>query len=110
VTGKRSRTVRRGVVGKVFDYVKQLAGGSPYLASVLNSPVAVAASLHVVRAFVRLRQMISTHKELAAEFRELELRVEKHDQSICSLFEAIEGLLEQPEAPRLRIGFKPKSR
>lgn len=83
--------------------------GVVMLASVLNSPTAVAGSLHVVRAFVRLRQMVATHSELRAKLQELERRVEKHDEGIRSLFDAIAGLLDPPQKPRQSIGFKPKS-
>ena len=80
------------------------------LACVLNSGTAVAASIHVVRAFNRLRQMASAHRELAGKLRELEARVKVHDESIRNLFEAIRELMakpEEPEPPRPAIGFKP---
>ena len=75
------------------------------LASVLNSKIAVAASVQVVRAFVRLRQMLATHKELAAKLAELETRIETHDENITALFEAIRQLMEPPARPRKPIGF-----
>lgn len=53
--------------------------GAVMLASVLNSPVAVQASIRVVRAFVRLREDLATHKELAGKLTELERRIETHD-------------------------------
>ncbi len=56
-------------------------------AMVLNSPRAVEMSVHVVRAFGRLRQMLATHKELAQKLAELELRLEGHDKAIHNLFE-----------------------
>ncbi len=77
------------------------------LAGVLNSDVAVAAGIHVVRAFIRLRQMLLEHKELAAKLRRLDRRVQGHDEIILSLFRAIEGLSASPEPARRRIGFMP---
>jgi hypothetical protein len=76
------------------------------LASVLNSSTAVAASVRVVRAFVRLREMIMAHHELAAKLGEIERRLDSHDETIASLFSAIRQLIEPPDAtPREEIGF-----
>jgi hypothetical protein len=79
--------------------------GAVMLASVLNSPVAVQASIRVVRAFVRLREVLATHKELARKLTQLEQRIETHDEHITALFEAIRQLTSLPERPRRRIGF-----
>ena len=77
------------------------------LASVLNSPVAVDASVRVVRAFVYLREQLLANRELSRKFTELEKRLDAHDESIATLFEAIRRLLEPPvegEATK-EIGF-----
>lgn len=81
--------------------------GTVMLASVLNSQTAVNASLQVVRAFVKLRELVATHKELARKFSELEHRVESHDVHIQSLFDAIRELMEPPVKPKPQIGFQP---
>jgi ORF6N domain len=80
--------------------------GAVMLASVLNSPVAVEASIQVVRAFIRLREILATHKELARKLTELEARIEAHDEGITALFEAIRQLMEPPGKPQRRIGFR----
>ena len=77
------------------------------LASVLNSPVAVQASIQVVRAFVRLREITSAHAELQRKLTELERRTEGHDDHIAALFKAIRQLMKPPERPRRQIGFSP---
>ena len=74
-------------------------------ASVLNSPRAIEVSVYVVRAFVKLREMLRTHKELAQKLAELEKRMEGHGEEITALFEAIHQLMEPPEKPSTRIGF-----
>ncbi|HXY23890.1 MAG TPA: ORF6N domain-containing protein [Candidatus Acidoferrum sp.] len=79
--------------------------GAVMLASVLNSPVAVQASIQVVRAFVKLREFLSTHRKLALKLLELENRIQEHDEEISALFEAIRELMEPPEKPAKRIGF-----
>ena len=77
------------------------------LSGVLNSKRAVTVNIAVMRAFVKLREMVSAHKELAHKLSELERRVESHDAHIRSLFDVIRELMEPPEKPRHRIGFEP---
>lgn len=79
--------------------------GTIMLASVLNSVVAVDASVRVVRTFVQLREMLSASKELAKKFAELEQRLDGHDSALGNLFEAIRQLLTTPENPKREIGF-----
>jgi hypothetical protein len=79
--------------------------GAVMLASVLNSPVAIQASLAVVRAFIRLRELLATHKQLARKLNQLENRLGEHDEEITALFEAIRQLMEPPGKPGRRIGF-----
>ena len=78
-------------------------------ANVLNSPQAVRMSVFVVRAFVKLREMLTTHKELAHKLAELERKLQNHDESIRSLVVAIRQLMAtpepEPEPPKRRIGF-----
>jgi len=81
--------------------------GVAMLASVLNSDRAVKISIIIVNTFVRLREMLSTHKELANKLKELEGKVEKHDTEIQAIFEAIRQLTEPPPAKaRVITGFK----
>ena len=80
--------------------------GALMLASVLNSEVAVQASVRVVRAFVKLREMIAANAQLAAKLEELERRLDSHDKAIVDLFATLKRLLEPPELPKKReIGF-----
>lgn len=80
--------------------------GAIMLASVLNSEVAVEASVRVVRAFVFLREQLLANRELARKFAELEKRMDAQDESIAALFEAIRRLLEPPtDAEKKEIGF-----
>jgi len=80
--------------------------GAIMAANVLNSQRAIEASVYVVRAFVRLRAMLATNKDLAAKFAELERTVASHDTHIQSVFEAIRRLMApDPPKPR-RIGFR----
>jgi len=71
-------------------------------ANVLNSQRAIAASVHVVRAFVRLRELIASNKDLAKRLDELE---KKYDSQFKVVFDAIRRLMAQPPKPK-RIGFR----
>jgi ORF6N domain len=103
----RSQTVilKRGQNVKYLPYVFT-EHGAIMAANVLNSPHAINMSVFVVRAFVRLRHTIITHKELAAKLSELERKVVSHDGHIKSLFDAIRQLMEPPVTKSRRIGFK----
>ena len=79
--------------------------GAIMLASVLNSDVAVQASVRVVRAFVRLRVMVTGSAALAVKLAELERRLDSHDESIANLFQVLRQLLAQPEKSKREIGF-----
>ena len=80
------------------------------LATVLNSRVAVAASVAVVRAFVRLREMAITHKELAKKLNELERRMDGHDNSLKQVFEALRRIMSPPtRAIGFHIRHEPKT-
>jgi len=76
--------------------------GAIMLASVLNSPIAVQASIHVVRAFVRLRQILASNADLA---RKLDTLEKKYDAQFKVVFEAIRQLMIPPETKRKKIGF-----
>jgi hypothetical protein len=80
--------------------------GAIMLASVLNSEIAVQASIRVVRAFVRLREMVAANAQLASKLEELDRRLDSHDEAIVDLFATLKRLLEPPEPPKTReIGF-----
>jgi ORF6N domain len=77
--------------------------GAVMAANVLNSRTAVAASIQVVRAFVRLREMLASHKEMARKLDELERR---YDAQFKVVFDAIRRLMEPPpQKPKGHIGF-----
>jgi hypothetical protein len=77
-------------------------------ANVLNSGRAIEVSMYVVRAFVRLREMMGSNKKVAAKLSELERKVISHDEAIRSLVMAIRRLMDSPaRAPASRrIGFR----
>jgi hypothetical protein len=84
--------------------------GVAMLSSVLNSERAVEINIEIMRAFVRLREMILSNKDLARKLEALERKFEGHDVHIRSLFEAIRQLMTPPEPKTRRIGFLVKEK
>jgi hypothetical protein len=76
-------------------------------ASILNSQRAIDASVFVVRAFIKLREMIASHKDLARKLNDLE---KKYDGQFQIVFEAIRQMLEVEEKPKKKIGFIARER
>jgi len=72
------------------------------LSSVLHSPRAIAVNIEIMRAFVRLREMLSTHAALARKLATLE---KKYDSQFRMVFDAIRELMTPPAKPKRRIGF-----
>ena len=81
--------------------------GALMAAAVLNTQRAVEVSLYVVRAFVKLRELLASNKELAAKLNELEHKLESHDQAIAGLINAIRELMKPVEIKKRPIGFVP---
>ena len=82
-----------------FAFTEQ---GVAMLSSVLNSPRAVQVNIEIVRAFIRLRQMLVSHDELV---RRLDALESKYDAQFAAVFHAIRQLMAPPEPTRKRIGF-----
>ena len=99
-----SKTERRG--GRQYLPFAFTEHGAVMAASILNSPKAVEMSILVVRAFVRLRQFLATHRQVSAKLDELERTVAAHDKHIVTLFDAVRSLMATPEKPKRRIGFR----
>ena len=98
-----SNSSKMGLRYRPYAFTEQ---GVAMLSTVLNSKKAIQVNIAIIRVFVKLKEMISTHKELAYKLAELERKTEKHDKEICSIFEAIRQLMAPPpEKPKRRIGF-----
>jgi phage regulator Rha-like protein len=93
---------RGGLRYRPYAFTEQ---GIAMLSSVLSSERAIKVNIAIMRAFVKLRGMLETNRELAQKFSELEQRVGKHDEEIAAILEAIRQLMASPEKPRREIGF-----
>src|SRR5258708_29002296 len=80
--------------------------GEAMLSSVMHSDRAVEVNIAIMRAFVRLREIMSTHKDLAAKLEKLERKLGEHDEHFRVVFDAIRQLMAPPPAAKKgRIGF-----
>lgn len=79
--------------------------GVAMLSSVLNSERAIHVNIQIMRTFTKLREMLATHKELAHKLAEIERKIERHDDEIKAVFDAIRGLMTPPEPKKKKIGF-----
>ena len=79
--------------------------GVSMLASVLNSETAVRISIHIIKAFVRLREFVYNYSALASKLAELEEKVGTHDSEIRIILRTIQDMLKPPRKPKRQIGF-----
>lgn len=102
----RSQNVilKRGQHSKYLTYAFTEQGVS-MLSSVLNSERAIEVNIEIMRAFVRLRQMMAAHKDLE---RRLDALEERYDSQFKVVFDAIRALMQPPSIPKKKIGFEIK--
>lgn len=83
--------------------------GVAMLSSVLNSERAIQVNIEIMRTFVRLRQILATHKKLASKLGAIEKRLDRHEDKIQAVFEALRRLMDPPlsEKPKIPFGFHP---
>ena len=106
----QNATLKRGQNIKYRPYAFT-EHGAIQAANILNSEAATDMSVHVVRAFVRLRQLVVNHKAIAAKLSELDARVGAHDEQLAAVIAAIRQLTT-PDSPThgRKIGFHPGNR
>ena len=85
---------------KPFAFTEQ---GIAMLSSVLNSPIAIQVNIAILRTFVKLRQPLTGHKDLAEKIEKLE---QKYDEQFRIIFTALQQMLQEESKPRSKIGFK----
>lgn len=102
-----SRT-RRGVAYKPYAFTEH---GAVMLASVLNSPTAVAASIEVVRAFVKMRSVLALHKDLAKKVERLARVAQDHENEFEVVWDLLGEIMNDPKRLKSKIGFiEPKKK
>ena len=106
---RQSGTLKRGAHSKYlpFAFTEQ---GVAMLSGILRSPKAVQANIAIMRAFVRMRQAIETHRALAKKLGELEAKVGTHDEELQLIFKALKQLMAEPAKKKKSIGFGVKEK
>lgn len=79
--------------------------GTMMAANVLNSPAAIESSVYLVRAFIKMREVVSTHKEMAVKINGFEQKVGKHDAEIGAIIGTIKQLMKPKPDSKRTIGF-----
>jgi len=80
--------------------------GAVMLASILNSETAIEVNIQVVRVFTKMREMILTHKDILLQLEKIEKKLTNHDEDIALIFQYLKQLLNPPQPPRRKIGFR----
>ena len=135
-TGNLNRSVKRNMKRFPEDFIFQLTndefknlifqngtsswGGTrkmPYvfteqgvamLSSILNSDTAIEVNIRIIRIFTRLRELVLTHKDILLKLEQIEQKITGHEDDIQMIFSAMKQLVQEPNPPRKRIGFKVK--
>ena len=82
--------------------------GVSMLSGVLNSETAIRVHIQIIRIFTRMREMIMTHKDILLQLEKMEKKLAGHDEDITLIFQYLKQLLNPPQPPRRKIGFKRK--
>ncbi|MCG2724862.1 MAG: ORF6N domain-containing protein [Elusimicrobia bacterium] len=99
---------RSDVMGLRYNPFAFTEHGTLMLSSVLNSKRAIQVNIQIMRVFIKLKEIVSTNKEILNKLTQLENKYEKHDEQIYAIFEQIREFLTFKEKPKKQIGFSPE--
>ena len=80
--------------------------GIAMLSGVLNSEIAVKVNIEIIRIFIKMRELLLSHKDILVQIEKIEKKLTKHDQDIVMIFNCLKQLLNPSQPPRRRIGFR----
>lgn len=103
----QNATSKRGRGGRRTHPLAFTEHGAIMVSTVLNTPLAVQASVQIARAFVRMRHIIAANADLARKLEELENKFLARDAQIQEIVQALRCLMEPPDRPARRIGYRP---
>jgi phage regulator Rha-like protein len=98
-----SNSEKMGLRRPPFCFTEQ---GVAMLSSVLNSETAIRVNIQIIRIFTRMREIIMTHKDILLQLEKIEKKLAGHDEDITLIFQYLKQLLNTPQPPRRKIGFK----
>jgi predicted XRE-type DNA-binding protein len=100
-----SNSEKMGLRRPPFCFTEQ---GVAMLSSILNSETAIAVNIQIIRVFTRMRELLLTHKDILLQLEKMEKKLTGHDEDIALIFQYLKKLLNPPQPPRQKIGFKRK--
>jgi phage regulator Rha-like protein len=101
----QNATLKRGAHSKYLPYAFT-EHGVLMLSNVLKSGRAIEMSIKIIDVFVKLREMLLTHKDILLKLEQIEKKITGHDEEIQMIFSALKELIDPPQEPRKQIGFK----
>lgn len=99
-----SKEDKQGLRYAPFCFTEQ---GVTMLSCILNSERAIEVNIQIIRIFTKMKEMLLTHKDILFQLYKIEKKLTAHDEDIKLIFEYLKKLLNPPQEPRKRIGFKP---
>jgi hypothetical protein len=100
-----SKSEKMGLRKRPLAFTEQ---GVAMLSSVLNSETAIAVNIQIIRVFTRMRELLLTHKDILLQLEKIEKKLTSHDDDIALIFQYLKKLLNPPQPPRPKIGFRRK--
>ena len=100
-----SNSEKMGLRHPPFCFTEQ---GVAMLSAVLNSVTAILVSIQIIRVFTKMREMLLTHKDILLQLEKIEKKLAGHDEDIILVFGYLKKLLNPPEPPHQKIGFRRK--
>lgn len=100
-----SKEDKKGLRYAPFCFTEQ---GVTMLSCVLNSERAITVNIRIMRIYAKMREMLSTHTDILLKLEQLDRKVDGYDEDIQLIFMHLKRLIEPPQKPRPRIGFRRK--
>ncbi|MEJ0104405.1 MAG: ORF6N domain-containing protein [Bacteroidota bacterium] len=98
-----SNSEKMGLRYPPFCFTEQ---GVAMLSSILNSEIAIHVNIQIIRIFTKMRQVILEHKDILLQLEKIENKLTKHDEDIVLIFQYLKKLLDPPQIPRPKVGFR----
>ena len=99
-----SKEDKQGLRYAPFCFTEQ---GVTMLSCVLSSDRAIDVNIQIIRIFTKMKELLLTHKDVLLQMQRIEKKLTAHDEDIKRIFEVLKKLINPPQEPRRRIGFKP---
>ena len=99
-----SKVDKQGLRYAPFCFTEQ---GVTMLACILSSDRAIEMNIQIIRIFTKMKEILSTNKDVLLQMQKIENKLTAHDEDIKTIFEVLKKLINPPQEPRKRIGFKP---